>query len=132
MSDKVIGKVKHQSKEFASAHARPAMWAQAVTFEDLCNLTVLWLNGDIPYFPGNGGSRDCETGEIKDALINFNQKGLLTTFSQPARALTKDGFAQRAAVDGFAKEVAAKRIAALSLFTDLLVFVIPPTGLAGY
>src|ERR1043165_4856579 len=108
--------MKRQSNEPSPAQG-PMAWNQAVTFEDLCNLTVAWLKGAIDYVPGNGGPPDPETDELKDFLIDLNQKGFLTTFSQPAEVLTENGFAQRAAVDGFAKEIAAKRIAALSLFT---------------
>lgn len=108
------------------------LWRGAKTLEELGELTAKWIEGDLPYHPCEGGGVYEETKPIQEVLVFFNKNGLVTTFSQPAEPLDEKGFSQRACVEGFAREDVAKRIAALGLYTDLLVLIYPPDVEWGY
>ncbi len=108
------------------------LWKNAKTLPEIGELTTRWIQGTLPLHPCYGDSPDEETESIQKYLINFNQNGLITTFSQPAENLDEEGYAQRAALEGFAEENTAKKIAALGLYTDLLVFIYPPGIEWGY
>jgi len=106
-------------------------WSEVSTFADLCALGAGWLDGSVSsHFTQT--SPDEETLRIADVLSELNRRGLFTTFSQPAEALTEDGFAQRAAVQGYAEEPLARSIYAASLSTDLIVMAFPPNYSGGY
>lgn len=108
---------------------RVDLWRQAKTLEDLGELTARWIEGTLDYYPGYGGPIDAETIPLQHLLAEFNRSGFVTTFSQPAAPLRKSkggSYGQRACVQGYAQEVVAKRIAALGLYTDLLVLDFPP------
>lgn len=107
-------------------------WRDAKNATDLGELTIRWLEKTLAFHPCDGDSPDEETNSVQKYLVSFNRNGLLTTFSQPAEKLDEEGFAQRAAVEGFAEEATAKKIAALGLETDLLIFVYPPDIHWGY
>ncbi|MFT4649531.1 MAG: hypothetical protein ACI9X4_002771 [Glaciecola sp.] len=82
-------------------------WRNATSFQDLCRLTVEFLDGDLPAFPGwMAADIDEETDDWVPELAAANERGLLTTASQPGAcpALSHDGlpWSQRAFVVGFA------------------------------
>jgi hypothetical protein len=107
-------------------------WLEASSFEDIGELTALWIEGKISYHPFQCGGIDSETIPLAKTLAEFNRKGYITAFSQPAEPLTADGYGQRAAVDGYAQEELAKKLAALTLYTELLVIALPPRVEWGY
>lgn len=108
------------------------LWKNAKTLSEIGELTARWVEGTLPSHPYYDGNPDKETESIQKYLINFNLNGLITTFSQPAESLNEKGYAQRAALEGFAEENTAKNIAALGLYTDLLMLVYPPGIKWGY
>ncbi|MDF1836714.1 MAG: hypothetical protein P1V35_02495 [Planctomycetota bacterium] len=82
-------------------------WSNATSFEDLCALAVEFLDGDLPAFPGwMAPDIDEETDDWVPELVAANERGFLTTASQPGTcpALSHDGlpWSQRAFVVGFA------------------------------
>jgi hypothetical protein len=109
-----------------------SLWRTPTTLEAIGELTAQWLEGKIDYHPLAGGSPDDETRPLQNSLASVNRQGLVTTFSQPGQALDNQGSSQRAAVEGFAKETIAKRIATLTLYTELLTFIFPPDVTWGY
>ena len=110
-----------------------AAWGQAITLEELGELTARWIEGTLGYNPGYGGDPDPETGPIAEALASFNRRGYMTTFSQPGEPLDDEGCAQRASVEGYATEATARRLGTLALRTDLLLFIYAPGNYeAGY
>lgn len=115
----------HENRELA-------LWQQAQTFQDLCELTAQWLESRISYHPCYGGSIDPETEPIAPILSICNRSGLLTLFSQPAVPIDKTGSGQRACLEGLVQDGLAQRIAALGLFTDLLVMAFKPGEEGGY
>lgn len=82
------------------------MWEAAQSLDDLCILTVGWLEGRVPSLPGYYGSVDVDDADgLKDALILLNQNRILTTDSQKSHdGPGYDGryWTQYAAVAGFA------------------------------
>lgn len=108
------------------------LWRQAQTLEEIGELTARWLEGALPYCPFYGGSPDNETGPLISFLASWNRQGLVTVFSQPGQALDEEGSAQRACFEGYAQEVLVRRVAAMTLYTDLLVFIFPPGVVGGY
>lgn len=105
-------------------------WAEAETLEDLIAVNLRWLRGEGFSHPLGGDEPDAETSEILDDLLCLNRRGLLTTFSQPADL--DDAGGQRAAVEGYATEQVARVIGAVTLHTDLLVFIYEPGEHGGY
>jgi hypothetical protein len=108
------------------------LWLEAKTLEELGELTARWVEGTLPYYPFYGDAVDPETEPLRERLVHFNRNGLVTTFSQPAEPLDEEGFAQRACVEAYAREGLAKRLAALGLYTDLLVLIFPADVSWGY
>jgi hypothetical protein len=108
------------------------LWLEAKTLDELGELTARWIEGTLPYYPFYGGPIDAETDRLQNTLASFNRNGLVTTFSQPAEPLEEEGDAQRACVEGYAREELAKRLAALGLYTDLLVLIYPADVAWGY
>jgi hypothetical protein len=108
------------------------LWLEAKTLDELGELTARWIEGTLPYYPFYGDTTDPETVPLQDKLVYFNRNGLITTFSQPAEPLDEEGFAQRACVEGYAREELAKRLAAIGLYTDLLVLIYPADVTWGY
>lgn len=106
-------------------------WGTAQTLEDLGELTALWLLGEVPECPTQGGPPDAETAEIIQALVECNRRGFVTEFSQPGKPL-RDGSGQRAAVSGYAPEPLAKKLFAASLHSDLVVLIFQPGAEGGY
>jgi hypothetical protein len=82
-------------------------WARARTVSDLCELTALWLEGEIGETPTWRGRPDEETGGIAVTLAALNRAGFLTGTSQPGEWGPEGGYQQRAAVQGFTTEEAA-------------------------
>lgn len=107
-------------------------WSRAKTLNDLGEITALWIEHRLNFHPCYGDGPDSETDEIAGYLANFNRLGLVTTHSQPAEAIDDSGSGQRACIEGYASEETAKRLAAVTLHTDLLVFIFEPGGTGGY
>jgi hypothetical protein len=108
-------------------------WERAQTLDDLAELTAQWVEGPCGFHPCYGADTvDPETWPLRATLAGFNRRGFLTTGSQPGQALDADGYSQRAFVDGYAREGVARRLAALTLHTDLLVLAFRPGEVWGY
>ncbi len=58
-------------------------YEQSKTFSDLCQANIRFLNGELDRSPWNYGPICTETYPILNELIEMNQRGLLTTDSQP-------------------------------------------------
>ncbi len=107
------------------------LWTAARSFEDLCELTARFVEGRLPYSPAYGAETvDEETGPLIPYLAALNRAGFMTTNSQPGEESPE--WKQRAFVDGYALEHVAKRIARVSLHTDLHIVVVPPGFEAGF
>lgn len=90
-----------------------------------------FIEGDLPYMPGYlAGEVDEETNPIAPYLATLNRSGFLTVCSQPGQ--DEYDWKQRAFVDGYALEPVARRLAQLTLSTDLLVVTAPPSVHIGY
>ncbi len=114
-------------ESLTEAEAKEA-WKSAKTFEQLCELTAKFIEGTSPFSPEYGTCGiDEETEPLKTYLAALNRAGLMTTTSQPG--FDSPEWKQRAFVDGFAQEATAKRIARISLYTDLHI-VTAPVGVA--
>lgn len=106
-------------------------WKNAKTFQDLCELMALFVEGKLPFSPSCGADTvDSETTALVPYLARFNRSGFLTLGSQPGEDSPE--WKQRAFVDGFALEPIARRIARLSLYSDLHIVVAPPGFQAGF
>lgn len=79
------------------------LWQSARTLDDLCELTAMWLEGELQQTPGHLGPPMPETAEITAELIAANRAGFLTWGSQPGEDWDL-GWCQRAAVTGFVPE----------------------------
>jgi hypothetical protein len=96
-------------------HAR---WQRAESLQDLCDLTVGWLTGEIASHPGYYGPVDVDEDDapgLTDALVALNRIGFWTRTSQAG--LDREGYdgahwAQLAAVDGFADRAVVERLEA--------------------
>jgi len=106
------------------------VWGEAESLRELRVLSVDWLRGEVPNFPGYGGQPASETHEIIDPLVELNESGLLTTSSQPARI--GEGWRQRAYVEGFAAEIDARRIEIKALYSDLHILTFKSGTGGGY
>lgn len=73
---------------------------------------------------------DDETAPLVAYLAALNRAGFLTTDSQPGEDSPE--WKQRAFVDGYAPERVARRVARMSLYTDLHVVAVPPGLSAGF
>ncbi len=104
-------------------------WRAAQTFEDLCELTALWIEDQVPFHPYC--ALEEESDALRPTLAEFNRRGLMTTFSQPGEP-GRIGDQQRAVVEGRAKEEVAKALYALGLAADLLALVYEPRVAGGY
>jgi hypothetical protein len=106
-------------------------WRAAESFRDLCELTARFVEGDLPFSPIYGAETvDEETTPLVPYLSALNWAGFLTTDSQPGEQSPE--WQQRATVDGYALEPTAKRIARISLYTDLHIVVAPPRTELGF
>lgn len=101
-------------------------WQEARTYSEICELTAQFIEGRSPFIPGYDSVPDEETEEITGYLAAMNRAGFLTTGSQPGE------HEQRAFVNGFAHEHVARRIARVTLYTDLYVLAAPPWAVGGY
>ncbi len=97
-----------------------ALWQEAKTFTDMCELTAQYLNGGISFSPHYGGPPEPETADIAPFLTAFNRAGFMTAQSQPGE--TDKDYKQRAWVEGYALRSTAKVLGKLGLYTDLVVF----------
>jgi hypothetical protein len=102
-------------------------WAHAKTLDDLGELMARWIEGALQYRPAYyGGEPAPETDPLRETLAAYNRRGFVTTDSQPSIRINAKGFGQRAWVSGYSNEDLARRLGALGLWTDLLVFLFPP------
>lgn len=107
------------------------LWAAAGGFKDLCELTARFVEGRLSYSPAYGAETvDEETEPLVPYLAALNRAGFMTMNSQPGEDSPE--WKQRAFVDGYALEHVAKRIARMSLYTDLHIVVAPPGSDVGY
>lgn len=67
-----------------SPPAAARLWQSARSLDDLGRLTARWLRGELPTCLTYGGIADPETGDLVDVLVELNEAGWLTDFSQPA------------------------------------------------
>ena len=101
-------------------------WETAKTLKDLGELTARWLEGaDIEHPCYQGGGPDPETSPLVPDLVELNRSEFVTECSQPGQPMT-NGSGQRAFVAGFCREDVARHVAALGLWTDLIVIAFPP------
>jgi len=107
-------------------------WSTAESLREFGLLTARWLLGKDAEYPLYGGPPDPETAEILRDLLVLNRRGLVSLFSQPAEPIASGGSGQRSAFEGLAEEQLARRVAALTLYTDLLVFLYEPCATGGY
>jgi hypothetical protein len=114
------------------AHPNLQAWQAARSLGDIGELTARWIEGALGFHPCYGSGIDSETISLRTILAQFNRQGFVTTFSQPAEAIDEFGSGQRACVDGYAEGDLAKRLAALGLYTDLLVLIYEPDVSWGY
>ncbi len=110
-------------------------WQNATSFKDLCDLAIEFLDGDLPAFPGwMAPDIDEETDDWVPELVAANERGFLTTASQPGACpeLSHDGlpWSQRAFVVGFASPalVAELRAQVQGTRLDLLDFALDESG----
>ncbi len=109
------------------------LWQQAQNFMDICELMALWLEEKIQYQPGYYDyAVASETKPLVPLLSKYNMAGFLSTNSQPGIPINKTGSGQRAWLDGFAQEELARKIMALGLYSDLLIFGYRPEEKGGY
>lgn len=100
-------------------------WRDAATISEIFELSARFIESRSPYFPGYGGDTvDYEAKDLVPYIAAFNRAGFLATVSQPG--VDDPDWKQRAFVDGFALEPVAKRIARVSLYTELHIVVSPP------
>jgi hypothetical protein len=66
-----------------SPPAAARLWQSARSLDDLGRLTARWLRGELPTCLTYGGIADPETGDLVDVLVELNEAGWLTDFSQP-------------------------------------------------
>lgn len=101
-----MGFLASASRLFGLQNKDDRAWAAAETLQDLCNLTVDWLEGRLQSQPGYDAPVDIDEAEGLDvALAMLNQCGYLTRNSQEGSAgLGYDGvwWEQLAVVEGFA------------------------------
>ena len=101
-------------------------WESAKTLKDLGELTARWLEGAEIEHPGYaGGGPDPETSPLLPDLVELNRSAFVTDCSQPGQPII-DGSGQRAFVAGFCGKDVARQVAALGLWTDLIVIAFPP------
>lgn len=106
-------------------------WKRAKSFQEVCDLMARFIQGKLQYSPLYcSPTVDGETLPLVPYLAGLNQAGFLTTDSQPG--MERPDWKQRAFVDGFALESVARRIARISLFSDLHVVAVPPGYSAGF
>lgn len=98
------------------------IWQSAMTFTDLCDLTVELLQS-------SESNLHSETTQITSELVKLNKNGFMTDSSQPA-GIGED-WKQRAYVLGFALKETAFKIATLTLSTDLYVNIAAPNEESG-
>jgi len=116
--------------KIGSEDARKA-WNSAVHFKDICELTAKFIEGTMPLFPGYSADTVAkETEDLIPYLASFNRSGFLTTTSQPGE--DDPDWKQRAFVDGFAQEKIARKIAKVSLHSELHIVAVPPGYSAGF
>jgi hypothetical protein len=97
-------------------------WAACRTMDDLADMTVAWLHGEVQETPDNLAPPAAETIELIPALTAANRAGYLTECSQPGRPLT-NGNGQRAAVSGYATDATREALAGLASDAGLMISV---------
>lgn len=83
-------------------------WRSARTAEDLGELVIAWLNGQVRETPGHEGGPCAETIPLIPLLTRVNRAGFVTDDSQDAGS--RDGRAWNAQVSGFASDKILARL----------------------
>lgn len=96
-------------------------WRRASTLEEMGALVIRWLDGQDRVLPWHMGPPDQETTEIMEPLRALNQRGLVTTNSQPGVLLGRDGWEQRAWVHLLATPASARSLAERADAAGLIV-----------
>jgi hypothetical protein len=99
-------------------HDRRA-WASAATWDDLGQLVVAWLHGELEQTPGHLGPPCAETIPLIPALEAANRGGFVTDNSQQAAGCPGSGW--EAWVEGFASDDTLARLRATVEGTRLTV-----------
>ncbi len=94
-------------------------WKTARSMEDLGELVIAWLNGEVTQTPGHCGPPCDETIPLIDALTAINRGGFVTDNSQLAE--TMNGSTWNTWVDGFATGETLAKIRAAAKGTALVV-----------
>lgn len=112
------------------------LWNSARTLDDLCELTAMWLEGDLASQPGYAANcgPDDETLPLVPLLASLNRAGIMTTGSQPAfDGQDADGahWKQRAAVEFYfrAQDPCVLRLTRTAREAGLLAIAFPPSSL---
>lgn len=106
------------------------LWSKATHFNEITELTALYFEGELSYFPLDARKPAGETHPVNKYLAAFNWAGYWTLCSQPGAL---EAFRrQRAFVDGFASREIAQRLERLTLHSDLITMVYPPESMGGY
>ena len=107
------------------------MWKNARSFADLQRLSVAFIRGERAEHFAHSGPLDAESLPLQSFLLSLNLAGFVSECSQPGVAMDAKGCGQRAFLTGFTDEGTARRLQAMTLYTDLMVFVVPPGTQAG-
>jgi len=114
-----------RAREFLSglttgmSRADAARWRTARTLDDLGDLVIAWLNGEVERTPGHCGPPDPETRPLIGVLTTVNRGGFVTDNSQLAESM--DGRTWNTWVMGFASDEALARIREAAVGTPLAV-----------
>lgn len=126
----IVDSVRDTFTEGAMAPGERALWAQANTLDDLCQLNIAWLNGELSCTPWYCGSLDVDeelAPGLTDALIALTRAGFLTDNSQGAY----DGPDYAASpweawVSGYADDATFEWLAGVVRGTDYRICAWPP------
>jgi hypothetical protein len=94
-------------------------WRPARTMEDLGELVIAWLHGEITQTPGHCGPPCGETVPLIPALEVINRGGLVTDNSQRAES-ADDGYTWNTWVSGWADDATLAAIRAATAGTGLI------------
>ena len=94
-------------------------WKSARTMDDLGELVIRWLNGELTETPDHMGPPEAETIPLIPALTMINRGGFITVMSQLAK--THGEQARNTWVDGFATDAVLERMRGAVAGTPLIL-----------
>ncbi|MGH3299148.1 MAG: DUF6919 domain-containing protein [Trebonia sp.] len=94
-------------------------WKSARTLDDLGELVIRWLNGEIRQTPCHMGAPESETIPLIPALTVINRGGFITACSQLAETREEDAW--NTWVDGFAADAVLDRLREAVASTPLIL-----------